>query len=164
MPRRDDEHTGSRIAYHRKLARLRQRDLADRIPHSYSLLTQVEAGHKPASPDLIAAVAQALHIDVTSLTGQPYVTELQQDRLDGLVRPIREALDLYDLGADPAIRPRPAGELVTAAEELCRHVRATRLNKAAEKLPRRRAISTTSPRGSVSERFSPSRLRSFSVK
>jgi XRE family transcriptional regulator, fatty acid utilization regulator len=136
MPNLDDEHAGARIAHHRKLAGITQRGLAGKIPYSYSLLTQVESGHKPASPDLLAAVARALHIDVTVLTGQPYVTELQQDRLSELIRPIREALDLYDLGADPDTRPRPAAELVAAADELCRQVRATELNAAARTLPR----------------------------
>jgi transcriptional regulator with XRE-family HTH domain len=135
MPTLDDEHTGARIADHRKLAGLTQRGLAQRIPYSYSLLTQVESGHKSASPDFIAAVARALHIDVTALTGQPYVTQLQQDRLDGLIRPIREALDLYDLGSDPSLRLRPEAELVAATEELCRQVRATDLNAAAVALP-----------------------------
>src|SRR4051812_45037300 len=102
-----DEHAGSRIAHHRKRAGLTQRGLAQRIPYSYSLLTQVESGHKPASPDLVATVARALSVDVTALTGQPYVTELQQDRLAELVRPIREALDLYDVGADLPTDPRP---------------------------------------------------------
>lgn len=151
-PQPGGDYTGERIAYFRKLARLRQRDLADRIPHSYSLLTQVEAGHKPASPDLIAAVAQALHLDVTTLTGQPYVTELQQDRLDQLVRPIREALDLYDLGADPDVQPRPVSELVTAADDLCQLVRATRLNAAAERLPAVMAeLTTAAHRAGTSE-------------
>lgn len=136
MPSLDDEHTGTRIADQRKLAGLTQRGLAQRIPYSYSLLTQVESGHKSASPDLIAAVAKALHIDVTALTGQPYVTELQQDRLDGLIRPIREALDLYDLGPDPDLHTRTPAELTAAADELCRQVRATELNKAAGTLPR----------------------------
>lgn len=131
----DGEHAGARIAYYRKLARLTQRELADRIPHSYSLLTQVEAGHKPASPGLIAAVAHALHHDVTTLTGQPYVNELREDRLESLVRPIREALDLYDLGPDPDLQTRPVNELIAAAEDLCRLVRATRLHAAGEALP-----------------------------
>ncbi|MFD7314050.1 helix-turn-helix domain-containing protein [Streptomyces sp. NPDC059883] len=133
MPK--DEHTGTRIADQRKLAELTQRGLAGRIPYSYSLLHQVEAGHKNASPDLVSAVARALRIDVTALTGQPYVTELQQDRLAELIRPIRESLDLYDLGADPDLRPRSVQELITAADDLCRQVRATQLNKAATALP-----------------------------
>ncbi|MFE7535150.1 helix-turn-helix domain-containing protein [Streptomyces rhizosphaericola] len=135
MPRLDDEHTGTRIKEQRKLARLTQRQLAARIPYSYSLLNQVECGAKPATIDFVAAVAQALRVDVTALTGEPYVTELQQDRLAELVRPIREALDLYDLGPDDTIPTRPTGQLVTAADHLCSQVRATRLRSAARQLP-----------------------------
>lgn len=135
MPRLDDEHTGARIREQRKLARLTQRQLADRLPYSYSLLNQIECGAKPAHLDFVAAVAQVLRIDVTVLTGQPYVTELQQDRLAELVRPIREALDLYDLGADDTIPDRPSELLVASAEQLCAQVRATQLRKAARNLP-----------------------------
>ncbi|MFC9759229.1 helix-turn-helix domain-containing protein [Streptomyces sp. NPDC056921] len=135
MPRLDGDHTGARIREQRKLARLTQRQLAERIPYSYSLLNQVECGAKPANLDFIAAVAQVLRVDVAALTGQPYVTELRQDRLAELVRPIREALDLYDLGVDDAIPGRPPGHLVEAAAGLCEQVRATRLRKAALALP-----------------------------
>ncbi len=135
MPSLDDDHTGTRIKEQRRLARLTQRQLAAQIPFSYSLLNQVECGARPATIDFIAAVARALRIDVTTLTGQPYVTELQQDRLAALVRPIREALDLYDLGANPELTVRPAGQLVAAADDLCRMVRATRLRNAATALP-----------------------------
>lgn len=135
MPRPDDEHTGTRIKDQRKLARLTQKQLAERIPYSYSLLNQVECGARPATADFVAAVAQALRIDVTVLTGQPYVTQLQQDRLAALVRPIREALDLYDLGVDPELTVRPTLALVAAADDLCQLVRATHLRKAATALP-----------------------------
>ncbi|MFI8356036.1 helix-turn-helix domain-containing protein [Streptomyces cyaneofuscatus] len=132
---RDDDHTGSRIKEQRKLARLTQRQLAARLPYSYSLLNQVECGAKSASPDFVAAVAQVLRIDVTVLTGQPYVTELQQDRLAALVRPIREALDLYDLGVDDELPSRSPAELVAAANRLCEQVRAAHLRQAACALP-----------------------------
>ncbi|MDT0494195.1 helix-turn-helix transcriptional regulator [Streptomyces griseus] len=135
MPLPDEDHTGTRIAHHRKRAGLTQRGLSQKIPYSYSLLTQVESGHKSASPDLVAAVARALHIDVTALTGQPYVTELQQDRLAELIRPIREALDLYDLGADPEITPRSTDRLQAAADHLCAQIRAAKLHDAARALP-----------------------------
>jgi XRE family transcriptional regulator, fatty acid utilization regulator len=135
MPTPDDDHTGARIKRERKLAHLTQRQLAVRLPFSYSLLNQVECGARPASADLVAAVAHALHIDVTVLTGQPYVTELQQDRLAELVRPIRESLDLYDLGPDDTITVRTDAELVAAADDLCAQVRATRLRNAARQLP-----------------------------
>lgn len=135
MPTLDDDHTGTRIREQRKLARLTQRQLANRIPYSYSLLNQVECGARPATPDFIAAVAHALKVDVTILTGQPYVTELQRDRLAELVRPIREALDLYDLGANPDLSCRPTNVLIAEANRLCEQVRATRLRNAARALP-----------------------------
>lgn len=131
----DAEHTGSRIAAQRKIAGLTQLALADRIPYSYDLLRAVERGSRTATSDFVASVARELRIDVTVLTGQPYITELQQDRLAGLVRPIREALDLYDLGADPDLVVPPRHELVKAAEELCQLVRATNLQAVAKKLP-----------------------------
>ncbi|WP_338671466.1 helix-turn-helix transcriptional regulator [Streptomyces sp. SCSIO 30461] len=135
MPRLDDDHTGARIKEQRRLARLTQRQLSARIPYSYSLLNQVECGARPASVDFVAACAHALGVDVTVLTGQPYITELQQDRLAELVRPIREALDLYDLGADPDLTTKTAAQLVAAADQLCADVRATHLRKAARALP-----------------------------
>lgn len=63
------------------------------------------------------------------------MTELQQDRLAELIRPIRESLDLHDLGADPDVATRETPQLVAAASSLCEQVRATHLNKAARALP-----------------------------
>ncbi len=63
------------------------------------------------------------------------MTELQQDRLAGLIRPIRESLDLYDLEVDPGLITRGPAELMQAADELCQFVRAAQLNSAAEGLP-----------------------------
>ncbi|MGW2226602.1 helix-turn-helix domain-containing protein [Streptomyces formicae] len=135
MPRDNDQHPGARIAHQRKLAGYTQSGLAMKTGYSYSLVHQVERGHKAASPDFIAACARVLRVDVTALTGQPYMTELQQDRLAELIRPIRESLDLYDLGADAEVRSRPAAQLVVAAALLCEQVRATQLTKAASALP-----------------------------
>ncbi|MEU9152640.1 helix-turn-helix transcriptional regulator [Streptomyces sp. NPDC048417] len=131
----DGNHTGARIKEQRRLARLTQRQLADRLPFSYALLNSVECGLRPATADFVAACAKSLNIDVTVLTGQPYMTELQRDRLAELVRPIREALDLYDLGPNPDLTARPAPQLITAADELCAEVRATHLRNAARALP-----------------------------
>ncbi|MFE5038891.1 helix-turn-helix domain-containing protein [Streptomyces sp. NPDC056683] len=135
MPTLDDNHTGARIKEQRRLARLSQRKLADRLPYSYGLLNSVECGLRPATSDFVAACAKALNVDVTVLTGQPYMTELQRDRLAELVRPIREALDLYDLGPNPDLTVRPAPELIAAADKLCEEVRATHLRNAARNLP-----------------------------
>jgi transcriptional regulator with XRE-family HTH domain len=135
MPPHVEEHTGARIARARKSRRLTQRELSDLSHVSYSALTKVEQGVMPASPSVIGALARALSVQVTELTGQPYLEELRQDQLDGLIQPIREALNIYDLGPDPDVSPRPVEELEAHAEELCALVRATDIKKVAAVLP-----------------------------
>ncbi|MCX5138762.1 MULTISPECIES: helix-turn-helix domain-containing protein [unclassified Streptomyces] len=131
----DGSSTGDRIKEQRKRARLSQRGLAQRLPYSYSLLNQVECGARPASPDFVAAVAAALGIDSTALTGPSHVTDTQHGRRAALVRPIRESLALYDLAPGERTPARPVAELVLDADRLCQEVRATHLRKAARALP-----------------------------
>ncbi|MFF2959627.1 helix-turn-helix domain-containing protein [Streptomyces sp. NPDC057963] len=135
MPTPDDSSTGDRVKEQRKRAGLSQRGLAARIPYSYSLLNQVECGARSATAEFTAAVAAALGIDITILTGPPHETEMQHGRLACLVRPIRESLALYDLVPDGHTPTRPVGELVLEADRLCQEVRATHLRKAARALP-----------------------------
>ncbi len=130
-----DEHTGARIAHARKVRRLTQRELADLSNVSYSTITKVEQGIMSASPSVTGALARALSIPVTELTGQPYLDELRLDQLDGLIQPIREALNLYDLGPDPDVTPRPLADLEAHSEELCALVRAAQIKKVAAELP-----------------------------
>ncbi|WP_037906879.1 helix-turn-helix domain-containing protein [Actinacidiphila yeochonensis] len=126
-----EEHTGYRIARARKARRLTQRELSDLSHVSYSTLTKVEQGAMPASPSVTGALARALSVPVTELTGQPYLDELKLDQLDGLIQPIREALNVYDLGPDPDVLPRSTEELEAQADELCAMIRATDIKKAA---------------------------------
>ncbi|MFM9446739.1 helix-turn-helix domain-containing protein [Streptomyces acidiscabies] len=135
MPPHAEEHTGARIAHARKVRQLTQRELADVSHVSYSTLTKVEQGAMPASPSVIGALARALSVPVTELTGQPYLEELRQDQLDGLINPIREALNIYDLGPDPDVAPRPIEELEEDAERLCALVRVTNIKQVAAELP-----------------------------
>ncbi|MFE2152195.1 helix-turn-helix domain-containing protein [Streptomyces lavendulae] len=136
MPLPEDEHTGHRVREQRRLARLTQRELADRIPYSLSLLNQVECGARPATPGFVAAVAHALRVDPSKLTGPTVAAALPADRLLALVAPIREALDRFDLGPNPDLtHVRPAPALVAEAAALCRQVRATHLRAAARALP-----------------------------
>ncbi|OLZ73832.1 transcriptional regulator [Streptomyces amritsarensis] len=136
MPAPNDDHAGSRIQEQRRLARLTQRELADRIPYSLSLLNQVECGARAATPGFVAAVAQALKVDTSLLAGPPAMTSLPPDRLVALVAPIREALDRYDLGPLPVLPTvRSVPELAAAADALCQQVRATHLRAAAKTLP-----------------------------
>ncbi|MFE7112881.1 helix-turn-helix domain-containing protein [Streptomyces sp. NPDC057575] len=135
MPTPDDRSTGDCIREQRRRARLSQRELSARIPYSYSLLNQVECGARVATAEFTAAVAAALRIDITLLTGPPHVTEMQHERLASLVRPIRESLALYDLDPDGNVPARPVRKLVHEADLLCQEVRATHLRKAARALP-----------------------------
>ncbi|MEU8464692.1 helix-turn-helix transcriptional regulator [Streptomyces sp. NPDC029003] len=129
------DHTGTRIKRLRLERHLTQQGLSDLAQVPYSTLTKTEQGVIPAGPHLIAAVARALRVDVATVTGQPYTTELRADQLDVLIRPIREALDVYDLGADPAITPRTHQLLADDAEALLVAVRAGEIKQTATRLP-----------------------------
>ncbi|MFJ8863600.1 helix-turn-helix domain-containing protein [Streptomyces sp. NPDC102451] len=129
------DHTGARIKRLRLERHLTQRALCDLAQIPYSTLTKTEQGTLPASPRLIAAVARALRVEVATVTGQPYTTELRADELDVLIQPIREALDVYDLGADPDITPRPGRLLEDDAQGLLVAVRAGEIKRTASQLP-----------------------------
>ncbi|MFI8104693.1 helix-turn-helix domain-containing protein [Streptomyces sp. NPDC086023] len=129
------DHTGARIRRLRRERSLTQSALADLMGVSESLLKKVEQGTRPPSPHVIACAARAMRVQVATVIGQPYVDELRTDRLDVLIRPIREALDVYDLGADPEITPRPVALLSADAEGLLIAVRAGEIRQAATQLP-----------------------------
>ncbi|WP_267717343.1 hypothetical protein [Streptomyces sp. CoH17] len=48
-----------------------------------------------------------MRVEFSTIVGQSYKGELRADELDVLIAPIREALDVGDLGADPDISARP---------------------------------------------------------
>jgi transcriptional regulator with XRE-family HTH domain len=128
------DHTGARIKRLRLERHLTQRALSDLSSIPYSTLTKTEQGVIAATPHVIASVARAMRVEVSTVTGQPYVSELRADELDVLVRPIREALDVYDLGADPDITPRPHPLLADDAEQLLADVRAGEIKRAASQV------------------------------
>jgi transcriptional regulator with XRE-family HTH domain len=135
MPAHIEDHTGARVARTRKLRRLTQQELADLAGVSLSSVKKIEQGTIQCSPAMTAALARALSVPPTDLTGQPYIEELRSDQLDCLIEPIREALSVYDLGPDPDVAPRPLHELAADAETLCELIRATDIKKAASLLP-----------------------------
>ncbi|MGW1143820.1 helix-turn-helix domain-containing protein [Streptomyces sp. NPDC002454] len=129
-----DDHVGTRIKAQRRLARLSQRQLADRLPYSYSLLNQVECGARRATDDFLSAVADALGIEVTLLTDLPSDGPGRGNTAT-LVAPIREALDMYDLEPLPGPGPRSIDVLTSEADQVCQLVRSARLRKATSLLP-----------------------------
>ncbi|MFI7695688.1 helix-turn-helix domain-containing protein [Nonomuraea sp. NPDC049655] len=103
----DDAGIGPRIAEARKLAGLTQDGLALLVPCSKSLVSQVERGSKPATPWFIAAVARALRIGVTELTGQPYRgSTAPADRAHAGIPAVRIALNHWDIPPELAVEPR----------------------------------------------------------
>jgi transcriptional regulator with XRE-family HTH domain len=126
-----EDHTGVRIARLRRERHLTQRALAELSGIPYSTLSKVEQEVLSATPHVIAACARAMRVEVATIVGQPYASDLRADELDVLIRPIREALDVYDLGPDPDIQSRPLDELRNDAEALCAAVRGGEIKQAA---------------------------------
>ncbi|MCD9144684.1 helix-turn-helix domain-containing protein [Streptomyces albireticuli] len=135
MPDEIDKYIGARIAERRADRGLTQQGLAMRAHVSKSLLSKVECGQRPASPELVAACARGLGVMPADLLGQPYLDELRRDQLDLLIQPIREALNLHNLGHDPSVRPRPLEQLAADRDRICLLVHETDLRKAAAELP-----------------------------
>jgi transcriptional regulator with XRE-family HTH domain len=120
-----EEHIGKRIARERKRRGLSQRALAQRAQISYSLLTKVESGHKPATPTLVAAVAKALSVERSALQGQPYRGKSQRtDAVHATIPDVRRALACLDMAPDLPTPPRSLDELTrerNQARELLRN-------------------------------------------
>ncbi len=133
----DASTIGQRIAHARKLRGLTQAELAVRIPCSKSLVAQVERGHKPATPTLIAAAAKALKVDVTELTGQPYRgSNARTDRIHAAIPEIRQALAYWDIPPELEIPPRPLQELAAEVKRAGRLRMEAGYTQLGELLPR----------------------------
>ncbi|MEV7287826.1 helix-turn-helix transcriptional regulator [Streptomyces sp. NPDC093252] len=130
-----DDHIGARIADYRKLRQLTQTGLAQRAFVSRGTIAKIEAGLTPATPTTVAAVARVLEVDVAVLNGQPYISEMRQDKLDRMIMPLSDALDLYDLGPDLEITPRPIAQIANDVRELCIAACATEYRGVGSKLP-----------------------------
>src|SRR5712691_2708303 len=110
---------GRRIAHVRKLRGLTQIGLAGRAHVSKSLIAQVESGHKPATPSLIAAVAGALNTDATDLTGQPYRgADMRSDRIHAAIPQIRHALVYWDIPPLLDVPPRSLDDLAAETDQV----------------------------------------------
>ncbi|MET8382521.1 helix-turn-helix domain-containing protein [Streptosporangium canum] len=112
------EHIGRRIARARKHRDLSQKGLADKAKISYSLLTKVESGNKPATPALVAAVATALGVSRADLNGQPYRGKTQRtDAVHASIPDIRRAIACIDIPPDLEVPPRSLDELAVERDK-----------------------------------------------
>lgn len=87
------ESVGVRVARARKRHGLTQQGLAQKITYSRPHIAQVETGHKAATPAFVAAVADALKVEMSELYGQPYRGDTPStDRIHRSVPDLRHAL------------------------------------------------------------------------
>ncbi|OKJ06891.1 helix-turn-helix domain-containing protein [Kitasatospora sp. CB01950] len=131
----DDNGFGARLQQARKLRHMTQRQLAVVAGVSLSYVAAIERGARQPSEGVLVGLARALGATPADLLGHPPVDELRRDQLSALINPIREALDVYDLGADPDVAPRDRDALTADTERLCALVRASDLRAAATELP-----------------------------
>ncbi|WP_236743330.1 MULTISPECIES: helix-turn-helix transcriptional regulator [Nocardiopsis] len=117
------------MARARKRSGLTQQGLAQRTSYARSHIAQVEAGHKAATPAFIAAVSDALKVDMSELYGQPYRGDTPStDRVHQAIPDLRRALAWSDLSPELEGPPRPLKVLASELENakrlrrLARHV------------------------------------------
>ncbi|MFK0296697.1 helix-turn-helix domain-containing protein [Streptomyces sp. NPDC090442] len=134
MPNGTDIGTGARIAAYRRLNRLTARGLALKAGISYSLLTKVESGFKPASPDMVAACARAMDVSVNTLYGRPDHLAHSHDRLDGPLSDLRAALDNWDMPLED-LPVRPLDEIEADVRALVKARRAAGFGQIASFAP-----------------------------
>jgi transcriptional regulator with XRE-family HTH domain len=116
--------TGERIAMARKGRSLTQQQLAGRVPVSLSMLRKVEQGSRDATPALIASVAKALNVSVSTLTGQPYDQHgHHRDRIHAQIPALRRALTYWDLPPSLGTAPRPWVDLAAETDRIAQQRR-----------------------------------------
>lgn len=130
----DQISTGERIAAYAQERGMTLRALATSAGVSYSLLTKVTSGHRPATVEFVAAVSRALGVEPDVLQCRPYI-DAMTDPLLPLMAPIRAALDLYDLPPQEDVRPRSLSELRSAVRLINKLAQAAQYKPMAVALP-----------------------------
>lgn len=132
----DDDSIGPRIAQARKARGVTQIALAHEAGVSVSLLRKMEQGSRIASQPVVAALARALHVDITTLTGQPYDREgPHSDRTHTAMPDLRRALAYWDLPSELGTTPRHPADLARDAAEIATLYQLDRNFEVAQRLP-----------------------------
>lgn len=116
----DDQYIGRRVREIRSWRGVDQQALAGLAGISQSYLSMIERGERAVTKRAtLEALANALQVSPTELTGQPYqpLDPLSNDAHSGIFA-VEVALDRYELGVDPEVPGRPWPELSDAVNEL----------------------------------------------
>lgn len=112
MPTENARAFGKRVAYHRRIARMTQQELADAAGVHVGTLRKIERGTRGASDGVVEALAAAIGVDTSHLLGS-------RDRADARVHAAMPSLSAviaaYDAPDDGPVRP--LAELHTAVDE-----------------------------------------------
>uniref|UniRef100_UPI00224D192D helix-turn-helix domain-containing protein n=1 Tax=Micromonospora sp. NBC_00855 TaxID=2975978 RepID=UPI00224D192D len=134
--REDRAAVAARVAEQRRLAGHTQPSLALAANVSESLIKKVEQRKVPATPAFIAAVAVALRIDPTVLTGQPFAAVDSDDaEVHSAIAVLRTELAAYDIDDERVSQVRHVGQLVQAVEQVCTWRRGASFHKLGDALP-----------------------------
>lgn len=130
-----DDAVATHVAQARKLAGLTQRQLADRANISVGLVRSVEQRRAPATQAFIGAVAKALRVSVSELTGQPFIFAPGPDtEVHAAIAGLRTELAAYDIDNAAITEPRPLQQLAAAVERICTYRRNASFHRLGEEL------------------------------
>jgi transcriptional regulator with XRE-family HTH domain len=130
-----EEAVATRVAQARKLAGLTQRQLADRANVSIGLVRSVEQKRAPATQAFIGAVAKALRVSVSEITGQPFAPATDADsEVHAAVRGLRTELAAYDIDNAAITEIRPSPQLAASVERICTYRRSASFHRLGEEL------------------------------
>ncbi|MFE4665493.1 helix-turn-helix domain-containing protein [Streptomyces sp. NPDC056716] len=121
---------GENIAVLRKARGLGQAKLAQMSGISVSYLSKIEAGTRPVTPPVVAALARAMKISTSRIYGQPYLSESKQAEL---LHDVRGAVRRYTLPKEDVPEP---GDLAADVETVMRLRAETKYLELLEMLPK----------------------------
>ncbi|MYW00602.1 helix-turn-helix transcriptional regulator [Streptomyces sp. SID3343] len=132
-----DDTVGRRITDARTARHLTLQGLADAAKLSRSYVQKIESGDRPPSHQALVALARALRVDVTRLTGQPYDEDTRpEDRaIHAVIPDIRRVMLCYRTPESLLLPPRPFEELHSHVQLVNRHRRAADYATTAAALP-----------------------------
>ncbi|WP_030841750.1 helix-turn-helix domain-containing protein [Streptomyces hygroscopicus] len=103
---------GPRIAYHRRIARMTQQELADAASIHVGTLRKIERGARGASDAVLESIAAALGVDPSHLLAS---RDRAEARVHAAMPALSAAIAAYDVPDDGPVRPLP--ELRADVEE-----------------------------------------------
>lgn len=135
MPDNTDS-VGARIRGWRHTRQLSAQQLADRVHISPSYLMKIEAGKRTPSRRVLIDIAQALHVGIDVLDGQPeYGEPEQQEGVHAVIPELRRLLLCHDSPDDMEVVPRPMAVLAAEVDQVSAMRRDTKYGPMGPLLP-----------------------------